>query len=161
MKTTFENNQTYLSFWIEGSLFAVSTDNIKEVLVNERIITFSNSLDFSSGGINYKGDILPIVDACKILGLGERNQFEKNTILVLDLNIKGNLQIGILIDSTDKKIDLKKDDLHQIPNVDLKFNAKIINGIYKYDDDFILILNLENLLSIEEINSLEKIPAES
>ncbi|MBO7421209.1 MAG: chemotaxis protein CheW, partial [Spirochaetaceae bacterium] len=62
---------------------------------------------------------------------------------------------GAIADSVQEVIDLSDDEIEPSPKFGNSIAAQFIRGIGKRDDSFIIILNMDQIFSTEEIIKLE------
>jgi purine-binding chemotaxis protein CheW len=153
---TFKNKRTFLSFKLKNELFAVSVPCVLEVLEKQAITTIPKTPDFFAGVINFRGEVLPVIDIRKKFNMPDRGENEKFVIIVLELNMNGNLQIGAMVDSVKDVMELSEEELKDIPKVGFHYNSEFIEGMYPTADGFMMLLNFSKILSEEEIKHIEE-----
>jgi purine-binding chemotaxis protein CheW len=58
--------------------------------------------------------------------------------------------VGILVDSVAEVVDLKVSEIESAPNVGTEESSRFIQGVANQDDELLIIVDLNKLLSDEE-----------
>lgn len=157
---TFEDDLSsyYLSFRIAKELFAIEVKNVIEILEVPSITKVPKAPVFMAGVVNLKGRVLPLVDMKIKLGL-QKTEFTVDTcVVVLELTIIGRtMQVGVLVDSVSEVMEIQSSDIQPAPGISSKSNLNYIAGIFRKNEDFVMLLNLEEIFSNEEVISIKKI----
>jgi purine-binding chemotaxis protein CheW len=149
---------TYLSFKICNELFAVSVDNVLEVLEKQKITPVPNAPKFILGIINFRGEVVPVIDTWSIFNLPDRIPGSSSVIIVFDLTQKGqNLFFGALVDKVNDVIPVDNLDIKPVPAMNKEFNASFLQGIFKMNNDFIMLLDAEKLFSGDELSTIKDV----
>lgn len=147
---------SFLSFTLDGEFFAVDVKKVIEILEVPAITKIPLAPKYLSGIINLRGKVLPLVDTKVKFGL-EPVEFTVDTcVIVMEIKIEDEtIQIGTLVDSVLEVMEVADNAIQPSPSVDAKYKLEFIRGMYRKDDDFILLLNLDEVFSIEEMNFLQ------
>ena len=78
----YSNIVSYLSFMLNGKIFAVGVDYVLEVLEMQKITSIPKTKPYIKGVINFRGEILPVIDTLLKFGMGESSFTEKTVILL-------------------------------------------------------------------------------
>ena len=153
MITNINSSCTYLSFLINNEYFAVNVSKVLEVLQKQKITRVPNVTDEIKGVTNFRGEIIPVFETRVRFGLPERMEAEKYVIIVLEVTIN-NIKsvIGTIADKVMNVISIEDKEIMPVPKMNKKFNEEFISGIYKHNDDFILLLEVDKMFSEHEIH---------
>jgi purine-binding chemotaxis protein CheW len=132
-----QKTDKYLTFRVGSDAFAVPFDRVREIMGVQEITPVPGSSVFMKGVINLRGKIVPVVDLRLKLGLPEREYKLRTCIVVTQI---GKLTMGIVVDSVAEVLDLRASDIH--------------NGVAKVKGKVKTLLNLDVLLSAEEMQAL-------
>jgi len=159
MENVEETNSisTNLSFMLDNEIFATDVENVLEILEVRPITKIPKSPDYIKGVINLRGTVLPIVDLKRIFGLPFVEITEETCIIVLSVEIDGEqINIGALVDAVREVLEIAKDTIEPAPSIGNKYNANFIQGMWKKDEDFIMLLNVNNVFASEELNVIQE-----
>jgi purine-binding chemotaxis protein CheW len=164
---TFQNAKmnSYLTFKIDEEIFSANVSKVLSILELSKITKIPRTPEFIRGVINLRGAVLPIVDLRIKFGLTP-TEFTSNTcILVLEINIEStSVKIGALVDSVQEVLEIEDKDIMPPPNLGAKYNSEFIEGMFKMEDSFIMLLNMDMIFTHDELtvmNYSEAILADS
>ncbi len=134
---------TNLSFMLDNEVFATNVENVLEILEVKPITKVPKSPEYIKGVINLRGSVLPVVDLKRVFGLPPVEISEDTCIIVLSVNIDGEqITLGALVDAVTEVLEIAQDTIEPAPSIGNKYNADFLQGMWKKDDDFIMLLNV-------------------
>lgn len=143
---------SYLSFILEEEVFAVNVQKVLEVLEYQKITKVPRTPDYMLGVINFRGEILPVIDSRQKFAMEKAQVDARTVIIVLDLTLNGNsITIGALADSVKDVLEIRDDDIKPVPELGNKYDTQFLKGMIKSEDGFIMILDAERIFSTEEL----------
>jgi purine-binding chemotaxis protein CheW len=153
MKTLEQTQQHYLSIKLNDELFAINVNKVLEVLQKQQITKVPNVPDFIKGVINFRGEIVPVIEARQKFKMPSRANDQKNVIIVLDLEVNSkNILLGVIVDGVKDVLELTEDIIKDVPEMGTNYNVEFIKGMVKLDNGFLMLLNVDRVFSSEEIN---------
>lgn len=153
MKTEkLAKTNSYLTFKIGEELFGANVSKILSILELTKITRIPRTPDFIRGVINLRGAVLPIIDIRLKFGLTQ-TEFTSNTcILVLEIDMDSvSVKIGALVDSVQEVLELEEKDILPPPNMGTKYKSDFIEGMFKLENSFVVLLNMDLIFSEDEI----------
>ncbi|MCP4179260.1 MAG: chemotaxis protein CheW [bacterium] len=151
-----KRKNTFLSFNIGKEIFAVSVTKVLEVLQTQHITEIPNVPEFIKGVINFRGNIIPVVEARTKFNMPQREDSEKYVIIVFVLNINNkNVIIGAKADNVRDVIAIEDHEVQDIPELGLNYNTEFLHGMLKGEKGFVMILNIDKIFSVEEVSILK------
>lgn len=150
-----ETIQSFLSFKLGDELFAIHVMKIMEILEVPKITRVPHAPDFLKGVINLRGAVLPVIDGRIKFGMTSI-EFSVNTcILVLKVTIKNDdIMVGALVDSVLEVFEIESSVIQSSPSIGTKYKADFIQGMIKENDRFIMLLNIDNVFSSNELETI-------
>ncbi len=118
--------------------------------------------DFIRGVINLRGKVVPVIDLAARFGRGETAVSRRTSIIIIemgqaDVNEQLDSQsIGIMVDAVNEVIDIADGDIEPPPAFGAKLRPDFISGMAKQVGRFIILLNLDKVLSIQELSSIDR-----
>ncbi|MFC6441086.1 chemotaxis protein CheW [Bowmanella sp. JS7-9] len=142
----------YLSFVLGDEHYALDIITVKEIRGYEPVTKIANAPPFIKGVINLRGDIVPIIDLRLKFDVGEAtyNQF---TIVIM-LNVLDRI-VGIVVDGVSDVVRLADDDIRPPPEFGVAFDSRYLRGLAAVDDNMVILVNIERLISSEELGLFE------
>ncbi len=155
-------NNTFLSFIICDELFAVNVLKVLEVLQQQNVTKVPNAPGYIKGIINFRGEVVPVFESRVKFNLSERRNDEPYVIIVFDLSSGNDLfRIGAIVDKVQDVISISDEEIKPVPAMSKDFNTDFLEGIFKLNEKFIMLLDVEKVFTKSELNKLkEKIEVE-
>ncbi|MBQ5402874.1 MAG: purine-binding chemotaxis protein CheW [Bacteroidales bacterium] len=153
MSETYSNTISYLSFYLNGELYAFKVSDVIEVIELQKVTLIPKTPPHILGVINFRGEILPLIDVRKICGLKTDKNFDENQSVIIVLETgkdtpENLLTVSCMADAVSDVIDVKMADIMSIPDFDAKIKAEYTEGIFEHNGDYITILNSSAIFSI-------------
>jgi purine-binding chemotaxis protein CheW len=163
MKTQVESKiNSYLSFQIGTEIFAADVANVINILEMAKITKVPKSPNYMKGVINLRGSVLPVVDTRLKFGLAETEYTTNTCILVLEvLSRNETIRLGAIVDSVQEVLEIGSDEIMPPPNLGTKFKTDILVGMAKKDENFIMIMDVNNVFADDEVINLKDLSEES
>ena len=153
-----EDANKYLTFLLPGKIYAVSIMKVKEIIEYGNVIDVPMMPKFINGAINLRSQVIPVIDLNVRLGSDKIEVTRRSCIVVVELSLEGdNKKVGLLVDAVSKVVDFHESDIDEAPSFNGNINTDYIEGMGKTEDGFIILLNIDNLLSMEDIDQFDKI----
>jgi purine-binding chemotaxis protein CheW len=142
----------YLTFKLEEEVFALGISQVREVLDFTKITRIPEMPEFMLGVINLRGSVVPVVDMRVKFGI-PRSEVKLNTcIIIVEIELDGETTIlGALADSVQEVLELDPDQVEAPPRIGTRLKSKQIKGMGKRDNQFIIILDVNEVFSADEL----------
>jgi purine-binding chemotaxis protein CheW len=140
----------YLLFKLNKELFGIRVENVIRVINLEKLMKVPKAPSFIAGAITVEGDVIPVIDLAKKIELGETTIEKKTKVIVLQvIHHEETLLVGALIDEVLDVVEVHNTKL--LPPVldSMGFDTQTLDGMYKVNDDFYMILNVEKVFEKE------------
>ncbi len=143
----------YVIFKLNKGEFGIDIMNVKEISPYEEATSLPDTPKFIEGVINYRGNVIPVINLRTKLSLGEKEPDKDTRIIIINLNKK---EIGFVVDEASQTIRLEDEKIHEAPEIISGVDKKYITGVGKVDDKrLIILIDLEKILSVKEIQVIE------
>ncbi len=149
----------YLTFVLAGEVYALGILNIKEIIDYGQLTEVPMMPSFVRGVINLRGSVVPVVDLSARFGKGSTPIVKRTAIVIVEtivqhLDTKQN--VGIIVDAVNEVIEISQQDIEQPPSFGSGIRPDFINGMARRDNRFVILLNVDRVLSVEEMANLSK-----
>lgn len=152
-ESTEDKTTQYLTFTINNETYALKVINVKEVLEFTTVSKVPRMPDFMRGIINLRGSVVPVVDLKMKFGLGETEKGIDTSIIVTEVRLDDELvTMGLLTDSVKEVIEMNDEEIEPTPYIGTKIDTAFIKGMGRKDDNFLIVLDIEKVLTVSEIN---------
>lgn len=147
----------YLSFYLDDEVFALPINKVREVLDFTSITKVPQMPDFMLGVINLRGNVVPVMDLRLKFGLSRTVRTVNTCIIISEIAVEGEtLLVGALTDSVKEVMELGADQIEAPPRLGTRLNTRFIRGMGKRDGTFIIIIDIDQVLSGEELQLVQE-----
>ncbi len=143
-----------VSFVIENEEFGIDILKVQEIIRPVDITRVPNAPTFVEGVINLRGRIVPVVDLRKRFSLAEREQDQHTRIVVVELSDK---VVGFIMDAVKEVIRVDRSVIEPPPDLAIGIDTHYIKGVAKLEDRLLILLELEEVLSVDEKKALRSL----
>lgn len=140
-------------FFVGGERYAIDIMNIKEIIIPIKMTPIPDVPIFIKGVINLRGMLMPVVSMRERLGMPHEED-DNSRIIIFALK---NIVIGIIVDSVDEIITIPLRDIQPPPKIARGLDSKYLKGICRIEDDVLLLLNLQKVLTAVEKVMIDEI----
>ena len=152
----------FLTFIIENEELAVEVTKVIEVLRNQEIFDVPKTEDYIAGIINFRGEVLTVVDMRKKINLAKTSILKKIVIIVFDLNFDNKkIRVGAIADKVLNVININENEIKPVPEFGNYYNPEYLKGAIKTNDSFAMILDIEKIFSFKDVEIIDKIKKEN
>ncbi|HEX4037862.1 MAG TPA: chemotaxis protein CheW [Acidobacteriaceae bacterium] len=149
-------SRQYLTFRLGQETFAINVAKVREVLDLTNITAIPRTPDFMRGVINLRGTVVPVVDLRLCFEMTKTESTRNTCIVVVEVMLDNESTIiGALADSVEEVIDLEPEQIEPAPRIGTQIRTDFIRGMGKRDAQFIMILDIDRVFSVEELAALQ------
>ena len=144
-KQAFNINK-YLVFDVCDEKMSVKVKNVLEVFDNPVLSPIPGDFQYIEGLINFRGNIVTVIDLYNKL-FAKKNP-EKNNFKVLIIKLEKsdeNLFLGLKVTKIYDVVDIQDNNINSIPDFGKNLNIENFEGVFKYKNDFVMILNCKKV----------------
>jgi purine-binding chemotaxis protein CheW len=146
----------YLSFKLDGELFAMDIAKVREVIDRTELTRIPRMPEFMRGVINLRGSVVPVVDLRMKFGIGQVEMTVETCIVVLEVNVDDEATIvGALVDAVEEVFELDPSRVEPPPKMGTRLNTEFIEGMGRLDDEFAILLDADRVFSAVEIEAVQ------
>ncbi|TAN44481.1 MAG: chemotaxis protein CheW [Nitrospirae bacterium] len=154
--STITETTQYLTFKLASELFALDISKVREVLDFTTVTKVPQTPDFMRGVINLRGSVVPVVDMKLKFGMSMTEKTVNTCIIIVEVTIDNETTIlGALADSVQEVIDIEAEQIQPAPKIGTRLRTDFIKGMGKHNDQFIMILDINKVFSVDELATLQ------
>lgn len=157
----------YLTFNLGGVDYAVDVRIIETVLPFEGAVSVPSPLPYLRGVMELRGQVIPLIDLRRKLGLPARAESEPSGVLVFDVEAgeaaqpgregKGErLVVGALVDAVSEVIELGEAALDEAATGAAALWESYVEGVARHEGRLIVLIRPAGLFSLEELASIRR-----
>ena len=133
-------------------LFGIDISKVKEIICPVEITSVPNLPEFFEGLISLREEVIPIMDLAKRLNIPSSKKADDKKYIVVDLQSR---TIALVVDSVLEVLDLPSNMIENTPELMEKIERNFISGIGRWEENLIILLNVERLFSSGELKQIE------
>ncbi len=143
-----------VTFSIGEEEFGVEILKVQEIIRTMEITKVPRAPEFVEGVINLRGKVIPIIDLRRRFGLTSKTHDKHTRIIVIEIN---NMIVGFIVDSVSEVLRVPAGTVEPPPPVVAGMESDYISGVGKLQDRLLILLDLDRLLSQDDLNELGSI----
>lgn len=147
-----EAERKYIIFSIGDEEYGLPVLQVHEIVKLDKLIDVPHSRDYFIGMMDIRGRVQPIIDLKRKLGI-HMHAGETNMDRAIMLQTGGR-RVGLAVDRVSHVISFNPEDIDSGPPTVKTVSTRFITGVGKHKDRFIVLMDLENLFSQEEVEEL-------
>lgn len=155
-----DKKTSYINLRIGTESFAISVYKVLEIIQFEQITRVPNSSDFVPGVLNFRGSIVPVIDMHKRFNMETTGSDDKMVVVVDVLNKDKSVLMGLLVDQVTDVLEFDFKSIKSVPDLGIKYNPEFLEGFIEQDGKFIMVLNIDRVLSVQELAEISQIAEE-
>ena len=152
-KGAAEEEKQYVTFKIADESYGVGVLKVQEIIGMTEIVYVPNSPEFMKGVINLRGAVVPVVDMRKRFRMEER-KYDMFTVIII-VEVK-EILVGMIVDTVSDVVGIPQNAIQETPHFTTKIDTEFIAGIGQTNDKLVIILDIDKILSTEEIKTIEQ-----
>ncbi|AMT88000.1 chemotaxis protein CheW [Pseudomonas glycinis] len=144
----------WVTFKLDNETYGINVMRVQEVLRYTEIAPVPGAPSYVLGIINLRGNVVTVIDTRQRFGL-HSGEISDNTRIVI---IEADKQVvGIMVDSVAEVVYLRQSEIETAPNVGNEESAKFIQGVCNKNNELLILVELDKMMSEEEWSELESI----
>lgn len=151
-----EGNQ-HVTFMLGDEEYGIEALKVQEIIGMPQITKVPYLPAFIKGVINLRGTVVPIFDLRLKFGFEPRDYTYHTCVIVTNV---ARRVVGMIVDSVSEVIQLSGTSIDPPPPFGNRINTDFMKGIGKIDKRLLILLDVERILTDEEVAHLEMMTAQ-
>ncbi len=147
----------FLTFILGSEVYGIEILKVREIIKLMDITTVPRTPDYMKGVINLRGKVIPIVDLRSKFSMPEIEHTQETCIIVVEVN---QTSIGIIVDSVSEVLNINSGEIEEAPHLGQDIDTNFILGLGKTKERIVILLDIELVLSSEELETVEQLAKE-
>jgi len=144
----------WVTFRLDNETYGINVMQVQEVLRYSEIAPVPGAPQYVLGIINLRGNVVTVIDTRLRFGLNQEDTTDQTRIVIIETE---NQVVGILVDAVAEVVYLRQSEIETTPNVGNDETAKFIQGVCHKNDELLILVDLEKMMSDEEWNELSEL----
>lgn len=154
-----DDSAQYLTFMLSGEVFSIPILPIREIIQFGDLTEVPMMPPFIRGVINLRGKVVPVVDLNARFGRELTVVARRTSIIIIESGEEQENQVqamGVMVDAVNEVVEIPGQDIEPPPSFGARVRPDFIAGMARHQGRFIVLLNLAQVLSVDEMSSLSK-----
>lgn len=148
----------YLTFKLADEEYGLEILKVQEIIQMQEVTKVPKTPDFVRGVINLRGKVIPVIELKKKFGMEASEDTDKTCIIVVQIGDHDNtLTLGVIIDEVSEVLDIEAENIQETPSFGQNVNTEFILGMGKIGNNVKMLLDIDKVLTTEEVTSLGKV----
>jgi len=142
----------FLTFMLGGEVFAIGILAIKEIIEHRSPTEVPMMPASVRGVINLRGAVVPVMDLLARFGRPSSPITKRSCIVIVEVEVGEERQvIGVSVDAVNEVLDIAAADIEPPPTFGARIRGEFIEGMGKVNGKFVILLDVNRVLSIDEL----------
>ncbi len=156
IKATTIKTGKYLTFSLEKEEYGIGILKVKEIIGMMPITSVPRTPAFVKGVVNLRGKVIPVLDLRTKFEMESIPYTERTCIIVVEIDSEhATILLGIVVDSVCEVLNIREEEIEETPKFGTQLKHDYILGMAKRDGGVKILLNIDRVLSSEEITEIE------
>jgi len=150
-------HKQYLTFMLGGEMFSIGILCIREIIWYSNLTEVPMMPACIRGVINLRGAVVPVMDLSNRFGKPSTPVTKSSCIIIVEVDSPNDGErqsMGVVVDSVQAVLEIAANDIEPPPSFGAKIRSDFIEGIGKVAGKFVILLNVNNVLSMQEIGAM-------
>jgi len=149
----------YLTFVLGGETYAMGILAIKEIIEFGSVTEVPRMPSFIRGVINLRGAVVPVIDLSARFGRAATTVTRRTCIVIVEVASGQHEQhdtqvVGLMVDAVNAVLEIPAAEIEPPPSFGANIRADFMTGMGKVNGKFVIILNIHQVLSVDEMAAL-------
>jgi|JI8StandDraft_1071087.scaffolds.fasta_scaffold00203_12 purine-binding chemotaxis protein CheW len=145
-------HEQYIIFNLGEEEYAIPITIVEEIVKITNLIRVPQSKSYFAGIMDIRGKVVRMIDLTKRLNIRNANTVEKAERAIV-INVGGK-SVGVIVDKVSHVIHFPANQVDPPPPSVKGISSRYITGVGKKDNRFIILIDIEKILTVEEISEL-------
>lgn len=141
----------YLTCELNQEHYGVEILSVQEIKGWDHVTPIPNTPEHVCGVLNLRGAIVPIIDLRLFFGMPFEPYTKTTVVVVLKVQDVTQRTVGIVVDAVSDAHNVHPDEIQPAPDFGEQVSTEFISGITRMDDNMVMLLDIDKLLSREQI----------
>ncbi|MCU1719425.1 chemotaxis protein CheW [Pseudomonas sp. 5P_3.1_Bac2] len=145
----------YLTLSLGEELFALPIEQVREIIEFSALTHIPLMPEFLRGVLNLRGAVVPVIDLAVRFEREPMRIGKRTCIVIVELAQGDSVQsLGIMVDTVNAVLDVPLNQVQARPTFGARLRADFIAGILEHQEQFMVVLDINQVLSLQELAAL-------
>lgn len=144
-------SEQYITFTIGDEDYAISIINVEEIVKVTNLIKVPKSQSYFVGLMDIRGKIVNMIDLSKKIMNKKTTDSQLNRAIIVKIQ---NKSLGIIVDKVSHVVHFAPNQIDPPPPSVKGMSSNYILGVAKKENRFIILMDIEKILTADELNEV-------
>ncbi len=150
----YGNESKYLTFRLSSEQYGINIERIVGITELQKITEVPDMPIYVKGVVNLRGKVIPVIDMRKRFNIEEKEYDDRTCMIEIDFE---HSSIGFIVDTVEEVLEIPDEQIDPPPRFrNLSVKNQYIKGMGKINDSVRILLDIDNVLNEEEIETLKE-----
>jgi purine-binding chemotaxis protein CheW len=151
-------HKQYLTFMLGTEMFAIGILGIKEIIEYDGLTEVPMMPECIRGVINLRGAVVPVMDLSARFSKSITATTKRTCIIIVEIESGGERHdMGVVVDAVNAVLEIPSSEIEPGPAFGAKIRTDFIEGMGKVDGKFVIILDVNQVLSVDDIGAMAQV----
>lgn len=141
----------YITFILGAEEYAIEIQYVIEIIGMQKFTHIPEAADYVKGVIKLRESVYPIIDMRKRFRLEEADYTDRTCIIIVKINEN---PIGLIVDSVNEVLNIPDENITHSTVNSVNSKSQFIKGIGKIGDRVVIILEIDKVISVDELSAI-------
>ncbi len=158
IKNTTITTGKYLTFCLKEEEYGIGILKVKEIIGMMPVTSVPRTPEFVKGVVNLRGKVIPVIDLRLKFEMEPIPYTDRTCIIVVEIDYNDvTVLIGIVVDAVSEVLNILEEEIENAPTFGTSLNTDYILGMAKMEGGVKILLDIDRVLSHEEVAQLETV----
>lgn len=157
--------EKYLTFTLKNETYAIGILTVREIIGYMDVTPVPQTPEFVKGVVNLRGKVIPVINLRLKFGMDDSEITDETCIIVVEVEFQTEdeeqvVQMGILVDQVQEVLDIPVNNIEAAPNFGGEIDTEYIEGMGKLEENVVILLDIDQVLTEEELVALQDVSDE-
>jgi purine-binding chemotaxis protein CheW len=149
----------HLTFSLGDEHYGLGIMRVQEIIGLTPVTKVPRLPDHVAGVIDLRGRVIPVIDLRQAFGMEKAEATQRTCVIVVRVqrDVGDGTVTGLIVDEVSDVADLTADQIEAVPGFGAGVDTSFLTGVGRIDDRVVMLLDIDRLLSAEQITELEDI----
>jgi len=145
----------FLTFLVGSESFAMPIGRIREIIEFSALTEVPLMPAFLRGVINLRGSVVPVIDLSVRFSRAPTVVAKRTCIIIMELaQEQQQLLLGVMVDAVSAVLNVEASHIEGRPSFGSGIRADFIDGMININERFVVVLDVQKVLSLDELSTL-------
>ena len=148
----------FLTFFLKDEEYGIEILKVQEIIGVLPVTRVPRTPAYVRGVVNLRGKIIPVTDLRCKFAMEEAEANAENCIIVVQTR---GVEIGVLVDKVSEVVDIAGAEIEDVPSFGTEISTEYLLGVGKTGDKVRLLLDIDFIVSEQEISGIRSVKEDS